>query len=90
MEEGSGTASRITIESRSRLTVDGVIDILFFDDSQLTVMTVLGKLTVDGKELKVGELSVGSGTLTLSGKIDGLFYLTDDDQKKPFLFRRKR
>ena len=79
----------VSLRAREDLFADGVTDILSFDDTQLLVETALGKLCVEGEGLRVSELSVNDGRLTLKGRIDGLYYLSDESRKKSRHFGRK-
>ena len=79
----------VSLRAREDLFADGVTDILSFDDTQLLVETALGKLCVEGEGLRVSELSVNDGRLTLKGRINGLYYLSDGEKKKSRRFGRK-
>ena len=81
MDDGK-KESLIVLRSRNGLDIDGVTDILSFDDTQLEVDTLVGRLCVDGEDLHVGELSVETGKLGLKGRINGLYYLSDEAGKK--------
>ena len=84
-----GIASRgtaLTLKDRKTLTIEGVKDVLSFDDRGLTVQTDLGRLDVDGEELHVAELSVKEGRMVLEGRIDGLFFDDGAKKKKAGLF----
>ena len=62
------------LESRRRLSVSGVEEVLAFDEHEVSMKTVLGELTVKGEELKVEKLEVESGELHIQGKISELSY----------------
>lgn len=83
----SGNSS-ITIEDRSTLNICGVVDILSFDDNSVYLKTVLGNLSIDGSELHIQSLSIESGAIFLTGKIDGLYYVAGENKKKSGLFRK--
>ncbi len=65
---------RLTLESRSVLDLNGVIDVVSFDDSGALIKTVNGILAVDGEELRVVKLDVGGGNISFEGRINGLFF----------------
>lgn len=89
MDTNEQRPSKITLVSRKELTLEGVTDILFFDDAQLTVDTSQGILTVEGADLHIVELSLDNGTLLVSGTVDALCYTSDKEKKKRSLFGRK-
>lgn len=76
-EERGAEAPRpqnIILESRKRLSVSGVTEVMSFDEQEIVMRTALGELTVRGGELKVENLAVESGELTVSGRVDVLGY----------------
>ena len=81
--------SLITLRSREEFSIDGVVDILSFDENELAIETTLGRLYLDGEGLHVTELSVEEGKLGLKGKINALSYATDKEKKSGRRFGRK-
>ena len=67
-------AQNIILESRKRLHISGVEEILRFDDTLVVMKTVLGELFVRGERLHVDALSVESGDLSVTGEISELGY----------------
>ena len=67
-------AQNLILEGRRRLSVSGVDEVLAFDESSVVMRTALGELTVHGEELKVENLAVDSGDLTVTGKINALLF----------------
>ena len=86
METFEQTISEITLYSRKKLQVNGIEDIVSFDETQLTVQTVLGRLAVEGEGLRIGELSHDKAMLSVEGKIDALYYLDETERKKRSFF----
>ena len=72
----------LTIEDRSRLRVTGVTDLDRFDEREIVLYTTLGELTVNGKELHIGEISIETGELLVEGDIWGIRY-GDKDKQSP-------
>lgn len=56
------------------LALTGVTRIISCDENAAVLETPLGNLTVGGQGLQVSELSVASGQVQLSGKIEYLQY----------------
>ncbi len=59
---------------RERLQLSGVTGIDSYDDRAVILYTQLGTLTVLGRELQLGALSIGSGEATVTGDIQALRY----------------
>ena len=58
----------------NKLSIDGVEDVISFDESQVTLVTVSGEIIVDGNSLHVSTLDLVSGRVELDGEIEGVFY----------------
>ncbi len=71
----------LTLTDRTALALDGVLDVISFDETGAALRTVLGLLAVDGEELHVVKLDLAGGHLRIEGKISGLFY-SDGGAKK--------
>ena len=76
--------SLLTLRDRSEIEVDGVVDVVSFDGNSLRLKTVLGELTVDGEDLRVGELSLEGGRVSAKGRILGLYYTEAREKKSRF------
>ncbi len=78
----------IILKQRREMSVRGVTDIDSFDESGAVLKTVGGELTVEGSELKIGTLDTDRGVVSITGRINGIFY-TDDrvEEKKGILSR---
>ncbi len=66
--------STLTVVDRKTLTLDGVSSVVGFDSDYVCLSTYLGKLTVEGEELKIDSLTKETGTVVIIGKINGLYY----------------
>ena len=64
----------LALKDRRHLAVTGVSRIISCDAASAVLETPLGNLTVGGRELQVSELSVQSGQVQLSGRIEYLQY----------------
>lgn len=64
----------LTLENRARLTLTGVTRVISCDETGAALQTPLGDLTVGGQGIQVSELSVASGQVHISGKIEFLQY----------------
>ena len=64
----------IILKSRKNMSIDGVEDVISFDESQVVLVTGCGEMTVEGSGLHISVLDVDSGTVELDGNVEGLFY----------------
>ncbi|MEE0801434.1 MAG: YabP/YqfC family sporulation protein [Gemmiger sp.] len=72
----------LTLENRTTLTMTGVTRVIGCDENGATLQTPLGDLTVGGREIQVSELSVHTGEVHISGKIEFLQY-SENRQSRP-------
>lgn len=74
----------IEIKNKNMFISDGILAVLSFDDDYLSLDTVNGKLAIEGKDLKIIDLSKENTKITVSGDISGVFF--DSDKKKKGFF----
>lgn len=72
--ENQPRSHSLALKDRRHLAVTGVSRVISCDESTAVLETPLGNLTIGGQELQVSELSVQSGQVQLSGKIEYLQY----------------
>lgn len=80
MEEVIRKNSNIILESRKKLTLTGVKDVVSFDDETLILKTELGNLTVKGEKLHIGIFNTETGDLSADGVFIAMVYTTDEKQ----------
>ena len=78
----------LNLEERHRLAVTGVSEVLSFDADFISVMTSLGKVEIEGADLRITEMSAESGMLHVLGRIDGVYYAAKPMGKKAFFSRK--
>ena len=76
------TIQNVLLESREKLTVSGVSDVLSFDDQIVIVETELGLLTVKGDNLRINKLSIDTSEVIVEGDIISLIYSQKELDKK--------
>ncbi len=64
----------VIMENRCRMDITGVTRIVSCDENSAVLETQQGTLTVGGSELSVSELSIRTGELKISGKLEFLQY----------------
>lgn len=78
----------IRLIKRNELSVSGVLEVLSFDEENARLMSVDGEIYVEGEGIKIGVLDTDRGVVTLSGKIDGIYYGDDSKNEKKGFFSR--
>ena len=73
---------RLRLDDRKKLSLEGVSDVIGFDDRTIQLVTARGALTVEGKDLKISDLSLEKGTAEVSGDIGAILYLEDTKKEK--------
>ncbi len=85
MEENTTIRQTLCLKNRETLELDGVLNVEGFAEDLLTLATRAGRVSVEGSDLKIEDLSKGDGRILVTGKIDGVFY-TDGGEEKRGLF----
>lgn len=75
----------LSLKDRKVLKLTGVSDVGSFDDQTVVVMTDLGELHVQGKNLHVSKLNLSNGEVDIDGLIVALVYSGDSRAKKGLL-----
>ena len=75
-------SQEIKIISRKHFEINGVKDVESFNEDNVTLQTVCGLLSVDGRELKISVLDIERGVVILDGKIDKITVNKKDETEK--------
>ena len=62
------------IVDRASLTMNGVTNIDSFDEEYVSLSSELGKIGIEGKNLKIESLKKDSGEIEIKGSINGVFF----------------
>lgn len=65
---------KLQLNERQQLTMNGVTEVVSFDDSAVVLQTSLGTLIVQGQELQLKTLSLEGGQVAVDGHITALIY----------------
>lgn len=82
LTQNNNIIQNVILESREKLTITGVLDVLSFDDQIVIVETQLGLLTVKGEDLRINKLSIDSSEIIIEGEIYNLGYSEGNLAKK--------
>jgi len=66
--------SNLMLESRKKLILSGVVEVISFDEQKIDLTTNLGNLTIKGEELKMNKLDVQNGDVIIVGSISYMVY----------------
>ena len=66
--------SNLSLESRRKLSLTGVAEVVNFNDKQITLNTNFGVLNIKGENLKMTKLDVQNGDIIIIGKINSFVY----------------
>ena len=80
------SGSSVQLTGRSFLELTGINEVLGFDEGLVSLACGDTVLAVSGEGLSIVKLSLESGELSLSGRIDAIVY-TDEQPKKGFFSR---
>ena len=65
---------KLQLSERNKLTMTGVTEVASFEESSVVLHTALGRLLVQGRELKLKTLSLDGGQVTVEGEVSALIY----------------
>ena len=69
------------------MEIEGVTEVISFDETSVILRTLCGEMSVEGSDMKIGTLDTDRGVVTLSGRVDAVYYSADTaDEKKSGFF----
>ncbi|SHE42871.1 sporulation protein YabP [Clostridium fallax] len=74
--------SNLTLESRKKLLLTGVVEVISFDEEKILLNTQLGMLSVKGSSLKMNKLDVQNGDVAIMGSIYSMVYSSHEVKKE--------
>ena len=74
---GASEKHAFSVFSRNEMNISGVREVISFDDSNVSLSTVEGNMSVDGEGIRVSVLDTDSGHVVLIGKINAVYYYDD-------------
>lgn len=78
----------IKIIKRKEMSISGVEEVISFDEESVRLMSIEGEIYIEGEDIKIGLLDTDRGLVTLSGKINGFYYISEDKGTKKGFFSR--
>ena len=80
-EKNAAKPHSFRADQRASMVIQGVTDVLRFDEDCVYLVTTCGQLSIEGERLHVTVLNTRDGIVEISGKLCGLIY--DDLQDAP-------
>jgi len=74
----------VLLESKAKLTIDGVINVESFNDDYMELSTNLGGISVEGENLKIEELRQENGKILITGEVNGIYYKSEKSSRGIF------
>ena len=75
-------STKLQLTNREHLELDGIEDVLSFDEMSVYLVTENGNLLVEGTDLHITTLNVESGDLVIEGYIRSMAYNDKETGKK--------
>ena len=72
----------VTLRDRSDMRIDGVTEVVSFDDLTVMLKTQCGDMAIEGKDLKIAVLEIDAGIVVLSGTVSGVYYYEAQSKEK--------
>lgn len=88
-EQNAGRKHIITSSQREGIQIDGVTDVVSFDERGVALETTVGNMAIEGEELHVRVLNIADGRVEIDGHINGIYYYESRPSGKRGLFSRK-
>ncbi len=89
IEQNAKKKHYITSSDREGIKIDGVVDVISFDERGVALETVVGSMAVEGEELHVTVLNITDGKVEIDGRINGIYYYEARPSGKRGLFSRR-
>ena len=86
-EQNAGKKHSIFSSGREGIKIDGVVDVVSFDERGVALETVVGNMAVEGEGLHVTVLNITDGKVEIDGRINGIYYYESRPAGKRGLFR---
>ena len=88
VESKEKARGEIALIGRGEMRISGVEEVVNFDDEGVRLKSVDGELYIEGNDIRIGTLDTERGMLSLTGRINGMYYANDPDKQKKGFFGR--
>ena len=87
MEDNNRIIQNVILESRKKLNISGVKNVVSFDEETLLLDTTLGRMTVKGEDIKIESFNTSSGDFSAVGTIHAIVYMAGENTGGGFISR---
>ncbi|MBQ7314577.1 MAG: YabP/YqfC family sporulation protein [Clostridia bacterium] len=77
----------LTVQDRRQLNLNTVTCVHRFDEEEVVLSAAGGRILIEGRDLKIEQLSKETGEIVITGSIDGISYMDASAEKRRGLFR---
>ena len=78
----------VTMKDRRDMRIDGVTEVVSFDELCVMLKTQCGDMAIEGKDLKIAVLEIDAGIVVLSGTVSGVYYSDEQSKQKRGFVKR--
>ncbi|MBO7196909.1 MAG: YabP/YqfC family sporulation protein [Clostridia bacterium] len=71
----------LRVKERNQIILNGVCNVIGFDESYVTLDIGDGRVCIEGQGLKIESLSREGGEIEITGKVNGVFYTKEKKAK---------
>ena len=72
----------VTLKDRKDMRIDGVCEVVSFDEHYIMLKTQCGDMAIEGNDLKIAVLEIDAGIVVLSGTVSGVYYSEPQNKEK--------
>lgn len=89
MTEQKNPVQSLVMENRKRIVISGVKEVEGFTETEVSLYTDMGQLTIKGKGLHVNQVSTDTGELIMVGEMVNSLVYSDKPKRTPNNFITK-
>lgn len=89
MTEQKNPVQSLVMENRKRIVISGVKEVEGFTETEVSLYTDMGQLTIKGKGLHVNQVSTDTGELIMVGEMVNSLIYSDKPKRTPNNFITK-
>ncbi len=89
MTEQKNIVQSLVMENRRRLVLSGVKEVEGFTETEVSLFTEMGQLTVKGRNLRVSQVDTDTGELVMTGDTVTSLVYSDKPRRTPDNFITK-
>ncbi len=78
----------VVLKDRKDMRIDGVTEVVSFDELCVMLKTQCGDMAIEGKDLKIAVLEIDAGIVVLSGTVSGVYYSDPQNKEKRSFVKR--